>query len=1702
MTTATQPTRQEYESITFRTTPSRKEYETALKSSRQEYEKSTAQSKQRPQERPEFISGPFDVWAAPPDSQIWKSPGADFVRGFGAGWVKQTQVPALMGKKLPPPATIAEKIGEGAGRMMEVITELIGLGAAMRGVGLLSKTIPKGAWAGRALQTGGLFATHQITEEARKATAEAIYDEDFGSRGGIAVLESFALGAALSLVGSGIGKVWSKLKPAEQAQALRTLGLKKGASLYEINKASRKYALKFHPDKVKGMRIQFEKVIKARNALRRAKAGDVIIANAKQNFKKQLMAKVGITEDVADIAIQRLDAGESVTKVDQMLSQAKFGIKPLVTAPTIPELAPTKPVAPITKPEAVRVGEDVATSMIGAKGRSGEGFRLKDVREGRGRDITIVAVRKGEPTRGGSETVQVEWSDGHKEGFNAGRQSDGSFLPVDEAIQGRSAAIKLLKEQKPAALITKPKGIVTAKYDKASIQSATEAVKRTNPNEDRYIYATAEGFIIDKNPPLDKNQSYRVVHPDYSYEDVQPFAEGEEARIASRRKVLQERVKRGEPTPEPLLREFKDEKWAQEALAKPEGKVLTVVPKDKIEYVYGDVIDSTKTEKNLPSVPEGHIRLYRGQHPTEQKDLFHPKRGVLTDKEIKELGLSQGKGGWFTPWLNYALKYAEAQGEGGEIAYIDMPIEEANKYRREEAPSGLAEKGEAMEYFIPELRTPTVKPEAAGVVAEIEKTLKPMPRINKFLPKDDRKIITKEGDYTNGRWLIKKEFVPARLKEKIDADTDEKIKPPSKDIYPEDPGSLSQGIVGVSKPDAFVPIYVLRNTKGVEFGINKYYYDYLNKYISDFGLRFFAPDRPATIYSGKKVAGIIMPVNLGTKKDYIYLAKTVEAQPPTEAKAEVGKVVRPKGKPGFVDVRPLLKVHKTFMNIVEPSKVVEIKLGKEPYAAVIKGIHQTDVGRIEFNEAQIEGQDKSLSQLSQWFSKFTDKDLKNFMASRGEPTTESARTIQEEARGKLPKELRRSDLFSAVQRIADQNYKYLQSVVGDDINRVEDYFYGIYKNPKKVDKFLDYWRTTKRFTKEKKLPTVADALDYGLELRNYNPIENLKAEYIAISHLEGMNWMRDELLRTGKGKFIDSVEDAPLEWDKVQDPVFRELRLQPDLAKLINNLIATNKITRIPIANTLREINNVARTIKFVGSAFHLLSVAKQSIADSGYLGFLYKPTATRGFTGGFRANDPIFRTTAYKDYIRHGGGHRYSVESEARRTFNRAVNELNRNMGIAVKVGALPLKIPTGFVNWMFQSYIPKVKYSKFLDVVAEQEKKRGRKLTSPEKIDIIKEQQNFYGMMNERLFGRSGTVTSALRFYFMSPGYAEGNYRTMLKAAMQWGGKSGTKANRSRSNIINSWLITGMAATVGTLAFTGKLPKKPETLEDARDLFKIDTGKKDEKGRRIMIDLMTFDRDYWNVAFNLLRLRPDVAFGKSWKRIGGMKSPTAEIILDLVQMSMGKAIYDWKGDRVVEITDPFLLKAMKLTTHEIEKLVPISVSVFQQSKKRDIDTTIAAIETLLGFRPTKTEKDLREQKIISKMYSLAGQREEMSYYIGQSTDPKRTVEIYNKTVNDILNSPYVPKPMKDEWSQKLLVDYESVVTWKRFPAGKMTDAELSRAYDAHTLSVPYKRRGEPFRAIGEPKKGSERRVGELKAEAKKRGIELKRGPRKPPRR
>ena len=68
--------------------------------------------------------------------------------------------------------------------------------------------------------------------------------------------------------------------------------------------------------------------------------------------------------------------------------------------------------------------------------------------------------------------------------------------------------------------------------------------------------------------------------------------------------------------------------------------------------------------------------------------------------------------------------------------------------------------------------------------------------------------------------------------------------------------------------------------------------------------------------------------------------------------------------------------------------------------------------------------------------------------------------------------------------------------------------------------------------------------------------------------------------------------------------------------------------------------------------------------------------------------------------------------------------------------------------MNWAFEYFIPSVKFMKSAELIQNKEMKLGRKLDNSEIQEIVREGQNLYGEMNEKLFGRSGTITSLMRF------------------------------------------------------------------------------------------------------------------------------------------------------------------------------------------------------------------------------------------------------------------------------------------------------------------------------------------------------------------
>ncbi len=233
------------------------------------------------------VFGPQDVFTSQ-DPAITEGPGAQFTGAIAKGAIRQTQVPALLGRHLAPPETGSEKVGEFIGATTESIVELVTMGKLLKTVGFVGTGI-----VGKAAQIGSQFALTTGTQELRKGIAEHIHDDDFGFEGGQAVAKSFAFGFVFSIATTsakaGWAALWARLKPTEQAQALRLLGLKKGATLEQINKSARGMAAKYHPDKVKGMRQKFEEVINARDVLRQETRPDIVFRGQKPVSRGRLI---------------------------------------------------------------------------------------------------------------------------------------------------------------------------------------------------------------------------------------------------------------------------------------------------------------------------------------------------------------------------------------------------------------------------------------------------------------------------------------------------------------------------------------------------------------------------------------------------------------------------------------------------------------------------------------------------------------------------------------------------------------------------------------------------------------------------------------------------------------------------------------------------------------------------------------------------------------------------------------------------------------------------------------------------------------------------------------------------------------------------------------------------------------------------------------------------------------------------------------------------------------------------------------------------------------------------------------------------------------------------------------------------------------------------------------------------------------------
>jgi len=411
---------------------------------------------------------------------------------------------------------------------------------------------------------------------------------------------------------------------------------------------------------------------------------------------------------------------------------------------------------------------------------------------------------------------------------------------------------------------------------------------------------------------------------------------------------------------------------------------------------------------------------------------------------------------------------------------------------------------------------------------------------------------------------------------------------------------------------------------------------------------------------GAKVAGLDSVIDhfnappkkeskAGSRAKYMVRRKTDE-----EFAADVERVFRarmdkqPEGqKPTWLGT-VLNKVQRGFLRAVEPSKLAE-KIDPETYTAIVRMTHMPEAGALDwsFNKLAELG-DITFGELRERLEKLSDKDIETLWLVRGNPFSAEGKRLKAEALERMTPRI--NDYAQAMQKIYDTNWDVLQSL-GIDAVYFDEYFYGSYNNDKKAQQFWKNYRTTTRFTKEKKLPSVADAMAYGLKLKDRNPVDNARRELMAIHHLAAMRWLKNELLEKAYNvsviKKIDATEDQVKTWEEIDEPQLVGLLFHPDVARHINNMIAVNQTSRGGW-KVFRDIVHGLNALKFLLPFFHLRTIFTQGITDSG-IGGIFVPTRWKVFRK-FKKNDDIFRSPAYREYVELGGGQRFSVESASRR--------------------------------------------------------------------------------------------------------------------------------------------------------------------------------------------------------------------------------------------------------------------------------------------------------------------------------------------------------------------------------------------------------------------------------------------------------------------
>ena len=728
-----------------------------------------------------------------------------------------------------------------------------------------------------------------------------------------------------------------------------------------------------------------------------------------------------------------------------------------------------------------------------------------------------------------------------------------------------------------------------------------------------------------------------------------------------------------------------------------------------------------------------------------------------------------------------------------------------------------------------------------------------------------------------------------------------------------------------------------------------------------------------------------------------------------------------------------------------------------------------------------QGRTKVFEELNKEVAKLPSRVRDDMLIIRGNAETAAGRNLQKEARARLtPKQIA---LAEGAQFVSDWVWDRSGDIIGGKKQEF-GYQHGMWEFEGPKGK-LKGGVSDASFQKEKHWRYAADAIAAGGKKPIENNIyENLRMELVKVEQLRAIGELRDSIVDYGgsrlarKRNTVRRKDVGPKKpWDVIgveggqQEKVLEEYVFERDTAKFINTLLVPNFWSQTFRRRGVKAIGHASQIVRLIVRAgFHARTILESAVADQGLLS-LANPAKWPKF---IRQATPLpisrrERATAVaRAYAEVGGFSTFSAQQQAVKMLEKisVVAYLPQNAAVQ-KTGKAITALPRVWRSWskfIMQKYIPRVQYYAFRDRYTGHVEKHGEAPSRAQQLDWVKESQNIYGLMNEQSLGFSKSATSWLRVGAAMPGFALGNFRTKFKALTQLEG-----GHRSRYNMLYSVMFTGLMASITQKFLTGKWKPFPTTQEELLDIGKIVTNLKDANGNPLVIDMGTSSHDYL-LELNAIMKRRDadglvgetvsvgVAVGEAWmKRMAGMTAAPADVAADLLQVMQGKALFDYKGNRIWTINDKTLQKAAKIFWHETNNFEPFGVSAFRRLSKFE---SLTALEKILwsvgGPRISLTEKERVNRLVSRKAWSLREDLRQLHADLIRLDNPREAIKNHNQLVEDVYGDKDVARRMKERTKiglgiekKELLIDLRRLMLTKfdQFTSPGLLPGQVTRS-------------------------------------------------------